>query len=325
MADASMVHKKAVIVDGHCDTILELYKKKRSFWEPNAKGHLNWQLASAGKINAQFMAFYIEPEYKPVGSLSRVLELLDFFHSIQAEGTRLGHNLEVIKSKEQVRQLRPEDFKVLLAVEGGEVLEGRISNLRILHLLGFRSLTLTWNQRNQLADGVGERESKGGLTTFGKEVVREMNRLGMLIDVSHLNEAGFWDVLDHSDKPIAASHSCCRALWDHPRNLWDSQLKALKSNGGVMGINFYPGFLGGGKATIDRVVQHLEHAAVVAGPDHIGLGSDFDGINRTPIGLENAALLPGITERLLARGWSEEDVLKTLGGNFLRVLSQILP
>lgn len=315
----------AVIVDGHSDTILELFTRKRSFWDANIKGHLDWHRANAGKINLQFMAFYIEPEFKPVGSLSRVLELLDHFHLVQAEGEKQGHKLDVILTKEQLLQLNCQDFKVLLAIEGGEVLEGKLSNLRILQRLGFRSITLTWNQRNQLADGVGERESKGGLTTFGKDVIREMNKLGMLIDVSHLNEAGFWDVLELSTQPIAATHSCCRMLCNHPRNLWDAQLKALHANNGVMGINFYPGFLGKGKITVDRVIEHIEYAATVAGIDNVGLGSDFDGIEKTPIGLENAALLPVITEKLLTRGWKEADVNKVLGGNFLRVLTKVLP
>lgn len=315
----------AVVVDGHCDTILELFSEKRSFWDANIKGHLDWHRAKTGKINLQFMAFYIEPEFKPVGSLSRVLELLDHFHLVQAEGEKQNHKLDVILTRDQLSKLGPQDFKVLLAIEGGEVLEGKLSNLRILHRLGFRSITLTWNQRNRLADGVGERESKGGLTTFGKEVIREMNRLGMLIDVSHLNEAGFWDVLELSSQPFVASHSCCRVLCNHPRNLWDDQLKALQVNGGVMGINFYPGFLGRGKVTADRVIEHIEHAAEVAGVDSVGLGSDFDGINKTPLGLENAALMPVISEKLLSRGWKEADVNKILGGNFLRVLAQILP
>jgi len=325
MTEALRLHQQALVVDGHCDTILDLYNKKRSFWDYNKKGHLDWHRAKEGGINLQFLAFYLEPQYKPYGALSRVLELLDYFHELQSQGRRMGLDLKTVQSKEDLALLSSQDLAVLLAIEGGEALEGKLSNLRVLHRLGFRSLTLTWNQRNELGDGAGERESRGGLSLFGKDVVREMNRLGMLVDVSHLNEAGFWDVLEISSQPIVASHSCCRTLCDHPRNLRDDQLRALQKNGGVMGVNFYPGFLGEERVTIEKVIEHIEYAACVADVETVGLGSDFDGINRTPIGLESAALLPKLTENLLKRGWREDDVLKVLGGNFLRVLSQVLP
>ena len=307
-------------MDGHCDTLLELYNKKRSFWEVNKKGHLDWPRLQLGKVNLQFLALYIEPEYKPRGSLARVLELLDYYRTLQQEG-----NLKTVLSKRDLEDLNPDCLAFLLAIEGGEVLEGKLGVLRALFELGFRSITLTWNQRNCLADGVWERDSRGGLTSLGKDVVGEMNRLGMLIDVSHLAEAGFWDVIALSKKPIAATHSCCKALHDHPRNLSDEQLKALRENNGIIGINFFPGFLGEGDITIDNVIDHMEHAAVKAGIDHVGLGSDFDGIKKTPRGLENVAKLPLLTARLAERGWKEEDIKKVLGGNFIRVLHQVLP
>lgn len=322
--DALDLHRQAIVVDGHCDTLLELLKKKYSFWGNNTEGQLDWQRARAGKINLQFMACFLEPEYKPHGALSRILEMLDFFHKMQEEASLRGIELELITSREQLQNIHTEDFKVLLSIEGGEVLEGKLSNLRILYRLGFRSLTLTWNQRNQIADGAWESEGKGGLTAFGKAVIREMNRLGMLIDVSHLNEAGFWDVLAESQQPIIASHSCCRSLCNHPRNLTDAQLKAIRDNGGVIGINYYPGFLGTGDVTIDNVIEHIEYAAGICGVEHIGLGSDFDGIEKVPQGLEDAAMLPAITEILLRRGWKDTAVTKILGGNFLRVLKQVL-
>ncbi|MFY9175386.1 MAG: dipeptidase [Peptococcia bacterium] len=322
--EAMKLHQEAIVVDGHCDTLLELYTKKRSFWEENSGCQLDWHLARSGKINLQFIACFLEPQYKPFGALSRILELLDYFHFLQEEGRKNGQYLEIIRSREDLSDLSPADFKVLLAIEGGEALEGRLSNLRILYGLGFRSITLTWNQRNEIADGVAENEGKGGLTNFGKEVVREMNRLGMLIDVSHLNEAGFWDVLSLSTKPLVASHSCCRSLCNHPRNLTNSQLKALQENGGVIGINFYPNFLGSGELTIENVIEHIEYAAEIAGIDHVGLGSDFDGIDTVPKGLENAAKLPTLTELLLKRGWKDSELIKVLGGNFIRVLDQVL-
>jgi len=319
------LHAQAVIVDGHCDTLLKLYNKKMSFWEINKKGHLDWPRLQRGKVNLQFLALYIEPEYKPTGSLTRVLELLAYYWGLQEEGHTTFKTVKTVLNKKDIEDIDPHSLAFLLAIEGGEVLEGKLSILRVLFELGFRSITLTWNQRNLLADGVWEKDSRGGLTRLGKDVVREMNRLGMLVDVSHLAEASFWDVITTSVKPIAATHSCCRALHDHPRNLSDEQLRALRQNNGIVGINFFPGFLGQGSITIDNIIDHMEHVAVIAGSDYVGLGSDFDGINKTPQGLENVARLPLLTTRLVERGWKEEDIRKVLGGNFIRVLHEVLP
>lgn len=320
--DFSTLHEQMIVVDGHCDTILELYHKKRSFWDYNKEGHVDWPRLQAGKVNLQFFAFYIEPEYKPSGALSRVLELLAYFQDLRQDQK---DKLSLILSQEDIKKLHPHAASALLAIEGGEVLEGKASALRFLFQLGFRSMTLTWNQRNQLADGAWEKENKGGLSVLGRQVVQEMNTLGMLIDVSHLNEAGFWDVLSRTQRPVAATHSCCRALKEHPRNLSNGQLRALRDNGGVIGINFYPGFLGQTPCTLLRVAEHLEHAASVAGIDHVGLGSDFDGISLTPQGLSSAADFPCLTEVLIKRGWKQEEVAKAMGGNFIRVLQNVLP
>ena len=315
------IYQKLVIADGHCDTILDLYKSGRSFWAKEQSGHIDWPRLIAGKINLQFLAFYIEPQYKPCGALCRVLELLTYFNKLNRE-----KKLATVLNTDDLSSIKPEsDCRFLLAIEGGEVLEGKISTLPILFQLGFRSLTLTWNQRNSLADGAWENESQGGLTKFGKQVILEMNRLGMLIDVSHLSAAGFWDVIALTDKPIAATHSCCASLFEHPRNLSDSQLLALKKVNGIIGINFYPDFLGNKHANIDYVIEHLEHAAAIAGIDFVGLGSDYDGIDRTPAGLEDVTKLQRLTEAMIIRGWKDEDIHKVMGGNFIRVLQEVLP
>ncbi len=311
-----------IIVDGHCDTLLELYKNNRSFWTQNQEGHLDWPRLQKGLVGLQFMAVYIESRYKPYGALCRALEILDYYHSIVREGK--GKLITVLYKKD-LQGLHYSSPRVLLSIEGGEVLEGKLSTLRILFQLGFRSLTLTWNQRNQLGDGVGEAKARGDLTTFGREVVQEMNKLGMLIDLSHLSEAGFWDALSLSAQPVAVTHSCCSALHQHPRNLTDAQLQALGQQKGIIGINFYPDFLGKQEITLDHVVQHLEHAVLIAGINQVGLGSDFDGIEKVPYGLEDGAKLPGLIEKLLQRGWKEEEVQKIMGGNYLRVLEKILP
>ncbi|MGI6145363.1 MAG: membrane dipeptidase [Clostridia bacterium] len=313
-----------IIVDGHCDTLLKLFKNKHSFWEYNEDRHLDWLRLKKGQVGLQFMSIYIEPQYKPFGSLSRVLEVLDYFHQQQREG--YGFPLTVT-SKKDLLDVNSSEPRVLLAIEGGEALEGKLSNLRILFKLGFRSLTLTWNQRNQIADGVWEKDTGGGLTNFGREVVKEMNSLGMLIDVSHLAERGFWEVLSLSTQPIAATHSSCYSLHQHPRNLTDAQLQALAKKQGIVGINFYPHFLGENpyNITIEDVLRHLIHAVEVAGIDHVGLGSDFDGIELTPQGLSDGTYLPCLANRLARLGWKDEEIKKVMGGNYLRVLQQILP
>jgi len=313
-----------IIVDGHCDTLLELFKNKHSLWDYNENRHLDWPRLQKGQVGLQFMSIYIEPQYKPSDSLSRVLEILDYFHQLQREGQGLPLTVTTKKDLSGINSSEP---RVLLAIEGGEAIEGKLSNLRILFKLGFRSLTLTWNQRNQIADGVWEKNTGGGLTTFGREVVQEMNRLGMLIDVSHLSESGFWEVLSLSQQPLAATHSCCYSLHQHPRNLTDAQLQALAEKQGIVGINFYPYFLGENphNITIEDVLKHLEHAVNVAGIDHVGLGSDFDGIELTPQGLSDGSYLPCLIDRLIQLGWKEEEIKKVMGGNFLRVLQQILP
>ncbi|HHZ16986.1 MAG TPA: dipeptidase [Peptococcaceae bacterium] len=341
-----------LIIDGHCDSLLELYKSGRSFWRRNLLGHLDWVRLQEGGLKLQFMAIYIEPQYKPVGALCRALELIDYYQSLVREGAGKlltvkhkqdlpGRRKDATKQQEDWPEVQKESLEgqenssgrqdkaslgVLLSIEGGEALEGKLSSLRLLFQLGIRSLTLTWNQRNQLADGVGESGTKGGLTAFGREVVREMNRLGMLIDLAHLSESGFWDVLSLTEKPVAVTHTCCFALHRHPRNLTNEQLLAIKNNQGIVGINFYPTFLGKQKKiTLDQVVEHLEHAVSVCGVEHVGLGSDFDGIETVPRGLEDVSKLPALSEKLLQRGWKREEVEKIMGGNFLRVLETVLP
>jgi membrane dipeptidase len=316
------LHHQSLVVDGHCDSILECYKEKRDFIKSGLKGHLDLSRLKQGGVNLQFLALFIETQYKPYGALCRVLELLDFFYSLKNER---GESLQIIKEQKDLLSLNTETVKFLLTVEGGEALEGQLSTLRILFRLGIRSVTLTWNQRNQLGDGVWERESGGGLTTFGKAVIKEMNDLGMLVDVSHLSEGGFWDVISYTTKPIAATHSCCRVLHEHPRNLRNEQMEALQKNQGIIGINFCPEFLGRERVTAETVIEHIEYAAGVAGVDHVGLGSDFDGIETTPAGLEDVSKMPLLTELLLQRGWKEEEVRKVLGGNYIRVLQQVLP
>jgi len=195
----------------------------------------------------------------------------------------------------------------------------------MLFRLGVRALGLTWNHPNQLAVGVGQGVKGEGLSEFGKRVVREMNRLHMVVDLAHINEQGFNDAINMSDVPVIVSHANTRALHDHPRNLSDEQLRVLSSNGGVVGLTFYPDFIAPADATLDKLVDHFIHAAEVAGVDHIGLGSDFDGIDKVIGGLEDVTGLPRLVEALCKRGFSVEEVDKITSKNFIRVLKDILP
>ena len=182
---------------------------------------------------------------------------------------------------------------------------------------------LVHSRRNLLADGVADARTNGGLSVLGVEVVEELDRLGIIIDVSHLNDAGFWDVMNLVKSPVIASHSNCRAICSHPRNLTDDQIRALAQHGGVIGINFAPSFIHPTKATVARLVDHIEHIVDVAGVEYVGLGSDFDGIASTPEGLSDVSQMPCITQELIQRHYSNADIQLILGLNHLRVFKEV--
>ncbi len=274
-----------------------------------------------GGVNVQFFAHYIEPAFKPDRGLLRFMQLADVFYR---EVESSGGAAEVAFSVSDIRRITGEDrIACILAIEGGEAIQGDIAVLRMLYRLGVRSIGLTWNQRNALADGVGEIRTGGGLTNVGVEAVREMNRLGVLVDVSHLTEPGFWDVVEVTDMPFIASHSNARAVCDHVRNLTDQQIVAMAKKGGVMGMNFAPAFVHPEIATLEGVLDHIDHIVQLVGIEHVGVGSDFDGIGSTPRGLEDVTCLPRLTEGLVERGYADEDITAVLGGNFLRVCEQV--
>ena len=321
---AKQIHRKAIVFDGHCDTILEVLNHKRTLEKKSAIGHLDIPRMKEGGVDVQFFAVFIEEIYKPDRSLKRTLQLIDCFYR------EIENNQDDISSVTNYDQLKETNragkIAAVLSIEGGEALEGDLGVLRVLYRLGVRLLTLTWNQRNQIADGVGESRTGSGLTEFGLKVIDEMNDLGMLIDVSHLSETGFWDVIKRSKAPIVASHSNCYALCPHLRNLKDEQIKAIADKGGVIGITFVPNFLTQEKrkTTVEDVVRHIDYLAEKAGIDCVGLGSDFDGTGGLPLGLEGVDKIPNITEGLLDRGYKEKDIKKILGENFLRVFKEVV-
>ncbi len=317
-----MIYK---IVDAHCDTVglIEQASSGYNFCSRNETGHIDLPRLREGGVNLQFFALYIREEYAKEGALSYCLRLVDSFYETLS---RCNSEMQLITSAAELEQIMAgPKVGALLSIEGGEALEGELSALRVLFRLGVRALGLTWNHPNQLAVGVGQGVKGEGLTEFGKRVVREMNRLRMVVDLAHINEQGFNDAIGISDAPVIVSHANTHALHDHPRNLSDDQLKTLGRNGGVVGLNFYPDFIAPADATLDKLVDHFIHAAEVAGVDHIGLGSDFDGIDKVIEGLEDVTGLPRLVEALSKRGFSVEEIDKITSKNFIRVLKKILP
>lgn len=315
------LHHGAIVVDTHCDTILSVARGDRRLGERSSLGHLDFPRLREGGVGAQFFAVYIEPEYKPDRGLPRALEMLDL---LIRETEAAPQQAEIALSVKDIRRIAGAGkVAVVLAIEGGEAIGHSLANLRMLYRIGVRAIGLVWNQRNLIADGVGERRTGGGLTNFGVAVVQEMERLGMVVDVSHLADPGFWHVAETCAGPFMASHSNARAVCDHPRNLTDEQIRALAKAGGTMGLNFAPAFVSPERATLAKLIDHLDHIVGLVGPDHVGLGSDFDGIGSTPEGLEDATRFPRITEELVRRGYSDQDIHKFLGANHLRVLEAV--
>lgn len=311
-------------VDCHCDTIVEVAKGERSLGEKSPLGHIDIPRLLEAGIAVQFFALYIEAEYKPLLALERTLELMDVFYRELAQNPAQVELIEKFSDIEDI--LNRGKVAALLTIEGGEAVQESLFLLRTLYRLGVRGITLTWNQRNAIADGAGE-GPLGGLSSFGREVVKEMNSLGMVIDVSHINRAGFFDVVNSSSKPVLASHSNARALCDHPRNLDDQQLKLLADKGGVVGVTFVPDFLvpKGKKADIEAVADHMDYIKNLIGVDYIGMGSDFDGVDFLPEGLEDVTKVPNLVPVLAHRGYTDTELEKVFGGNVFRLLKTVLP
>ncbi len=314
---AADLHRDTIVVDLHCDTLLEVQARKRDIRNRSARGAIDLPRLREGGMGAQVFAVFVHPQEAPRG-FARALELITAFDRMIEENPRsLGRATTVA----EITALHGEGrIGAVLAIENADALEHDLGNLERLYRRGVRMMSLTWNQSNPLADGALE-QTHGGLTAFGRQVVARMQELGMVIDVSHLSPQSFWDVLAASHGPIVASHSSAAGLTPHPRNLTDAQLRAIAQRGGLVGVNFYPVLLG--RPTLDRVLDHIDYLVKVMGVDHVGLGSDFDGFTGQVEGLEDISKLPRLTAGLLARGHSPEQVRKILGGNALRVFRQV--
>ena len=309
------------IFDAHVDTLSRLLGTNQTL--DSNEGHVDLAKLRQNGGGAQFFAAFISPKYYHGKALHNTLEMLDLFWQWMED---FGQDLAFAGTTKDISENQKSGkMSCLLAIEGGEALEGKLANLRMFYRLGVRLLTLTWNHRNDLAAGQGEGSSGGGLSLFGQAVVKEMNRLGMLVDVSHLNEEGFWDVLRLSEAPVLASHSNAKALCDHPRNLTDEQIIRLADGGGVIGVNFCTHFLAKERqATIHDVVEQIEYLVNVGGVDCVGLGSDFDGIDRTPLGLDHYGKTSELADILRERGYTKGDIEKIMGGNLLRLCQTVL-
>jgi membrane dipeptidase len=376
--DPSNIHADALVIDGHADTPQRFVDEAWNFSDPLGAGMLNLESARTGNLAAEFFAIWVEPREWRGRFAHRTLQLLDGVYRqlrIHPGLMRLG-----LTPEDVLQAHRDKVFCALLGIEGGHSIEADLGLLRMYYHLGVRYMTLTWSNSNEWADSSGDIDDAtvvhhAGLTEFGRDVVREMNRLGMMIDVSHAADTTFWQVLQTTHAPVIASHSSARALTDAPRNLTDEQLRAIATNDGVVMVNFYPAFIDASwrdgwaatkahrdslyeaitKAYRDRgepvpydasmsadrryyaeflqdklplaplsaLIDHIDHVAQVAGIDHVGLGSDFDGFPILPEGLSSAADLPKITAALVERGYRPEQLNKLLGGNLLRVFAAV--
>jgi membrane dipeptidase len=362
---ARRLHFSSLVFDTHADTPQRLLFDHFDLSKRDAEGCVDIPRLREGGVGAIFFAMWVPVEITGAAAAKRARDLLDATLR-QIEMQRA--DLSLATTSDEIAAARSQNkIAVLLGVEGGHAIDSDLALLREFHARGVRYLTLTHNAATEWADSSNDAPRHNGLTEFGKEVIRELNRLGMLVDVSHVSDATFYDVLETSRAPVIASHSCCRALCDAPRNLDDTMIKALAARGGVIHITFHDGFLSQEYATANRaraaevaatehqleekfgdneaqklmecqrlsdaniragklpqvswekILDHVDHAVRIAGADHVGLGSDFDGAFM-PEGLEDAAKFPRITEGLLLRGYAEADIRKILGENTLRVM-----
>lgn len=318
---ARRLHAASLVFDGHCDTLLDVLEGERRLAEQSEDGHLDLPRLRAGGVDAQIFACW-------VGGAEAEDPLVDFLRladTLHAEVEDSPDDAVLARCASDVERAHREGkLACMLGMEGAEPLGEDLAVLRSAYRLGLRNIGLVWGGRNAVGFGVSsEEEDEDGLSDFGRDVVREANRLGIMIDVSHLSAAGFWDVIDVTQKPIVASHSNARELYDHERNLWDDQIEALAETGGLVGVVFTFMTEDRSAATLDDVLDQIDYMGELVGPEHVGLGSDFDGIPHTPAGLEDASQMGNITGGLLERGYSDEDIAKILGGNWLRVFREV--
>ena len=373
LQDARAIHNSALIIDTHADTPGRFVDENFDLTQDAGTGYLDFNKIKAGNLGAEFFSIWVEPKANKAKEIKRALDMIDSVY----EQARLHPDkmMMAFSTQDILAAHRQRKLAALLGVEGGHAIQGDMRVLRDYYRLGVRYMTLTWWNTNELGDASGDLDDKtvqhhNGITDFGRRVVREMNRMGMMVDISHVADSTFYQALATSRAPVIASHSSSRALTNVPRNMTDDMLVALARNGGVAQVNFYCGFIS--QKYVDRrkelqtqhdpdyervqalfykpqtaevrkqmdaaqaalapklprpplsdLIDHIDHMVKVAGIDHVGLGSDFDGIDCSPQGLDSAADLPKITQALYERGYTAADLDKILGGNLMRVFSEV--
>lgn len=331
---AFALHGDAVVVDAHSDVFCDVVRR-RLRGETNVLSRLHVPAWRAGGVDVVVTTLYTEEEHKPDRALKRAVMMLGAALNDIAEtpDVALCKTMAELDAAQAAGRIA-----FVLAMEGGEPVQDGIESLRVFYELGVRIFGFTWNQRNLLAEGVGEERAAGGLTELGREMVAEANRLGILLDVSHLSVKSFWDMIEVSNAPIIASHSNAKALCGHRRNLDDDQIRALATKGGVIGINGVAAFITDDpkQASLETMLDHLDYIADLAGIEQVVLGPDFVDYLRVgpgsereeridyPAGFENITKMPAVTAALLDRGYDESQVRGILGGNMLRLLRTVM-
>ena len=364
------LHFSSIVVDTHDDTTQLLLDQKFDLGVRHSSGSIDIPRMREGGLSAIFFSIWLPSKVTGPVAVQKALDQID---AVREQVRKHPKDLVLVTTAAEILQAHKErKIAALIGVEGGHMIASDLGVLRTYAALGMRYMTLTHSGNDEWADSSTDKPVHNGLTDFGKDVVREMNRLGVMVDISHVSDKTFYDVLEVSKAPLLASHSSCRAICDAARNMTDQMMKDLAAKGGVVQINYHVGFLSqefrnaekadpkinesiakevtqrcgsdgnegcmlmeGDRITREyvakgmlprveytKIIEHIEHAVKVAGIDHVGLGSDFDGANM-PYGMEDASMLPKITEALLKKGYSEGDVKKILGENTLRLMGEV--
>ena len=366
-ARARKLHFSSIVLDTHDDTTQRFFSKDFDLGKRNPDGHVDIPRMRDGGMNAIFFSIWIDGRIMGPPAVEKALDQIDAVHE---NVLRYSKDLVLCRTAEEVRRAHSQGkIAALIGVEGGHMIGNDIRVLRMFGDLGVRYMTLAHFYNDEWADSSTDKPAHNGLTDFGKDVVREMNRQGIMVDISHVSDKTFYDALEVSKAPLIASHSSCRALCNHPRDMSDDMIKALAAKGGVIQINYERSFIdqaykdaydkvaGGVVAAMERItkecaddsdcinhklkelqtqmeasgalprvsweriIDHIDHVVKLVGPDHVGLGSDFDGATM-PEGMEDCSKLPKISEALMRKGYQDEDIRKILGGNLLRVMEQ---
>ncbi len=365
---AQRVLRHAIIIDTHADTPQMMLDDGYDLADPDSPFMISIPKMQKGRLGAEFFSIWVVVDWPAQDLIHRALDLIDV---VNQQVARHADALELARGADDIVRIhRAGKVAVLMGIEGGHIIEDDLRALDICYRLGVRYMTLTHTKNTEWADSSTDTPQWNGLTEFGRQVVERMNRLGMMVDISHVSDKTFYDALAVSKAPVIASHSSCRAISPRPRNMTDDMIRALAKNGGVMDINFYSGFLDPAYASaheaiakevdaevkaareqlakegkrlsyaqeneirrryearlptpsFERIADHIDHVVHVAGADHVGLGSDFDGVDSIPRGMEDASKIPNLVVELARRGYNENDLVKILGGNLLRVMRQV--